>query len=217
MKICGMDHWFLVSTHVRAHVHTPGMNPQYDNGHPSREATVNLKKALPLPTPSSLSLQTSSPFHSSLSKGKEGLFACRFKERKREQELSNCLKPLGWLWGETLAQAAWEMWRLPNSISWLCQSLLLLKVYKERWQNWVCNAEIYSSKKWNDTNLRESFVSGNKSIKLKIGTIYKRIRKCHSDPNMYSVVKGPSQGCSLVRLVNKGRRMCAVRRPWLCW
>lgn len=35
-------------------------------------------------------------------------------------------------------------------------------------------------------------------MKLKIGTIYKRIRKCHSDPNMYSVAKGPSQGCSLV-------------------
>lgn len=100
MKICGMDHWFLVSTHVRAHVHTPRMNPQYDNGHPSREATVNLKKALPLPTPSSLSLQISSSFYSPFSKGKEGLFACMFKERKREQELSNCLKPLGWLWGK---------------------------------------------------------------------------------------------------------------------
>lgn len=83
--------------------------------------------------------------------------------------------------------------RLPNSISWLSPSLLLLKVHKERWQNWVCNAEIYCSKKRNDNNLRESFVSGNKSVKLKIETKYKRIRKCH--PDMYAVAAGPSQEC----------------------
>lgn len=32
-------------------------------------------------------------------------------------------------------------------------------------------------------------------MKLKIGTKYKRIRKCHPDPHMCLVAAGPSQGC----------------------